>query len=191
MKFTPAPLAGVYVVEPERHVDERGFFARTWCQREFDEQGLAARLVQCSVSYNRQPGTLRGMHYQRPPFAEDKLVRVTRGRIYDVAVDLRPDSATFLDWFGLELTEENRLGLYIPRGFAHGFLSLTAGTEVYYQMSEFYSAGHGGGFRWDDPRVGVVWPAAVQVISERDRTYPDLQPADLGVFAGLNQDLSP
>jgi dTDP-4-dehydrorhamnose 3,5-epimerase len=191
VKFRPTPLAGVFVVEPERHEDERGFFARTWCQREFGEQGLATRVVQCSISYNRQRGTLRGMHYQAPPFAEDKLVRVTRGRIFDVAVDLRPDSDTFLGWFGVELTDENRVGLFIPRGFAHGFLTLADESEVFYQMSEFYSPEHGRGIRWDEARVNIAWPEAVRVIAERDRTYADLQPADLRVFAGQGEGARP
>lgn len=139
MIFQGTPLIGAVLVEPERLEDERGFFARTWCEREFAEHQLATRWVQCNISYNHRKGTLRGMHYQLPPSVEDKLVRVTHGAIFDVIVDLRPNSATFLDWYGVELTAENRLALFIPKGFAHGFQTLCDGSEVFYQMSEFYA----------------------------------------------------
>jgi dTDP-4-dehydrorhamnose 3,5-epimerase len=187
MRFLKAPLAGAMLIELERHEDERGFFARTWSQEEFAAQGLATRLVQCSISYNLRRGTLRGMHYQLPPFAEDKLVRVTHGRIYDVLVDLHPDSDTFLKWYGVELSRENRLSLYVPQGFAHGFETLADDTEVYYQMSESYAPDHARGFRWDDPKIGLTLPEPVAVIAERDRTFPDIRPDEFAAFAGSIQ----
>jgi dTDP-4-dehydrorhamnose 3,5-epimerase len=182
MKFIPEPLAGAFLIEPERHEDERGFFARMWCQREFAAHGITSHFVQCSISYNRSKGTLRGMHFQLPPYAEDKLVHVTRGRIFDVIVDLRPDSDTFLRWLGVELTEENRLALYIPQGFAHGFETLVDDTEVFYQMTEFYMPDYGRGFRWDDPLIGITWPEPIKIIAERDRTYTNLLPDDFVKF---------
>lgn len=171
MIFNPTPLSGAYIIEPERHVDERGFFARTWCRREFDEHGLDSRLVQCSISRNARRGTLRGMHYQLAPFAEVKLVRCTRGALYDVIIDLRQHSPTFRQWTGVELNEDNHLALYVPEGFAHGFLTLCDDTEVLYQMTEFYAPEYARGARWNDPAFGIVWPGPVNVISERDRSY--------------------
>ncbi len=173
MKFTPAPLDGSYIVDLDRHEDQRGFFARSWCAREFEAQGLSARLVQCNISWNRSRGTLRGMHYQTAPFAEAKLVRCVRGVIHDVVLDLRPDSATYRGHFGLELSAENRRLIYVPEGVAHGFLTLVDDTEVLYQMSEFYDPEHAAGVRWDDPAFGIPWPSEVLVISDRDRKYPD------------------
>lgn len=173
MKFGEVGLAGVRVVEPERLADERGFFARTWCRREFEAAGLDPNLVQCSISYNRRRGTLRGMHYQVAPSAEAKLVRCTAGAVYDVALDLRRDSPTYKQWRGVELTADNRLALYIPAGLAHGFLTLRDDTEVLYQMSEFFAPEHARGVRWNDPAFGIQWPGEVTVISERDRSYPD------------------
>jgi dTDP-4-dehydrorhamnose 3,5-epimerase len=184
MNFIPTPLAGAFLIEPEFKEDERGFFARTWCQREFTEHGLTSRLVQCSISYNRRKGTLRGMHFQTAPMAEDKLVRVTQGRAYDVIVDLRAGSDTFLAWFGVELTQSNRRALFVPQGFAHGFETLVDDTEVYYQMSEFYSPLHAHGFRWNDSSVGVVWPEPITAMSDRDRSYPDLKPELLAGVTG-------
>lgn len=157
----------------EPNPDERGFFARTWCSREFEEHGLNPKLVQCSISFNVRRGTLRGMHYQAAPFAEAKLVRCTQGTIYDVVVDLRPDSPTFRQWTGARLSSENRHMMYVPEGCAHGFLTLEDETEVFYQMSEFYRAEAARGVRWNDPQFGIAWPEEVVVISERDRTYPD------------------
>jgi dTDP-4-dehydrorhamnose 3,5-epimerase len=173
MRFTPTPLADACVVDPEKIEDERGYFARTWCQREFEEHALDARVVQCSTSFNALKGTLRGLHYQVAPHAETKLVRCTRGAIFDVIVDLRPSSATFLQWFGAELTASNGRMLYIPRGFAHGFQTLANDSEIFYQMTEFYEPSAGRGVRWNDPLVGVRWPLQVTVISEKDRLYPD------------------
>jgi len=173
MLFRETELKGAYVVEPERIVDERGFFARTWCRNEFETNGLNPNLVQCNLSFNEKKGTLRGMHYQIAPHAETKLVRCTAGAIFDVIVDLRPDSGTFKRWTGVELNADNRFMLYIPEGFAHGFLTLSANAEVFYQMSEFYSAEHAQSVRWNDPTFNIHWPGEVLVISERDRSLPD------------------
>jgi len=173
MLFRETVLKGAYVVEPERITDERGFFARTWCRSEFETHGLNPNLVQCNISFNDKKGTLRGMHYQVTPRAEAKLVRCTAGAIYDVIVDLRPDSGTFKRWTGVELNADNRYMLYIPEGFAHGFLTLSDDAEVMYQMSEYYSAEHARSVRWNDPTFGIQWPGEVLVISDRDRSYPD------------------
>ena len=172
MRFTSTPLRGAFVVEPEPHVDERGLFARTFCSREFAEHGLATTFVQCSVSLNRLRGTLRGMHYQRPPACEVKLVRCTAGSIYDVIVDVRPDSPTYRQHFGVELTAANRRALYIPEMFAHGFQSLQDDSEVFYQISEFYTPDASTGLRFDDPALGIAWPLPVTVMSEKDRLWP-------------------
>ncbi len=174
MRLLETPLRGAFVIEPERFADERGFFARTFCAREFEEKGLDPRVAQANLSFNERRGTLRGMHYQRPPFAEVKLVRCTRGAIHDVIIDLRPSSPTFHGHFAVRLDFENRKMLYIPEGFAHGFLTLEDSTEVAYQMSAPYSPEHGAGVRYDDPAFGIVWPEPVRVIAERDRTYPDV-----------------
>jgi dTDP-4-dehydrorhamnose 3,5-epimerase len=174
MTFHELDLAGAFLVEPERHEDGRGFFARTWCRREFEARGLDPRLAQCSVSFNARSGTLRGMHYQAAPHAEAKLVRCTRGAVYDVIVDLRPDSPTFTRWASVELTEDNHRTLYVPEGFAHGFQTLADRTEVFYQMSEPFEPASARGVRWDDPAFGIVWPPAEpRVISDKDRNLPD------------------
>jgi len=175
--FHETQIRGVTVLEAERHADERGFFARTWDPTEFADHGLNPRLVQCSISYNGSRGTLRGLHYQAPPYEEAKLVRCTTGVIYDVAVDLRPDSPTFTDWFGVELSAENRLALYVPEGCAHGFVTLGDGAEVLYQISAAYVPDAGRGVRWDDTTFAIDWPVAVRVINERDATYPDYDAA--------------
>jgi dTDP-4-dehydrorhamnose 3,5-epimerase len=164
------------MIEPERFEDGRGFFARTWCREEFAAQGLNADLVQCNISFNIQRGTLRGMHYQKPPHAEAKLVRCTQGALYDVVVDLRRDSATYLQWFGTALSAENRNALYVPEGCAHGFVTLEDHTEVLYQMSASYDTASAAGVRWDDPAFSIAWPIAPTVMSDRDRNYPDFQP---------------
>jgi dTDP-4-dehydrorhamnose 3,5-epimerase len=174
MKFDETRLPGVFEMHLAPYSDERGWFARTWCQKEFESRNLNPRVVQCSVSFNLRKGTLRGVHYQAAPFPEAKLVRCTMGAIYDVVVDLRPQSSTFRDWIGVRLTAENRNMVYVPEGCGHGFLTLEDNTEVFYQMSEFYHPDLARGVRWNDPAIGIVWPDAVQVISERDRTYPDL-----------------
>jgi dTDP-4-dehydrorhamnose 3,5-epimerase len=183
MVFEETLLVGAYIINLQKIEDERGFFARSWCQREFGEHSLSSHLVQCNISFNRQKGTLRGMHFQFPPAAESKLVRCTRGGIYDVIIDLRPDSPTFLQWVGVELTAENRTALYMPKGFAHGFQSLENDTEVFYQMSEFYAPQLAGGVRWNDPQLGIIWPLPVSVISKRDQEYGDLDPAAFAPFA--------
>ena len=176
MNFVATPLAGVFVVEIEPIADQRGLFARTFCRDEFAAQGLVPDLVQCSVSFNKQRGTLRGMHYQLMPHGEAKLVRVTQGSIYDVALDLRPDSPSYCRWFAVELSAENRRALYIPVGCAHGFQSLEDEAEVFYQMSACYQPEAARGVRWDDPEFAIDWPGEVQSISERDRSYPDFRP---------------
>lgn len=175
MLFTETILKGAYLIEPEKLEDERGFFARSFCVSEFEKHGLNPRLVQCNISYNIKKGTLRGMHYQKAPYAEAKLVRCTRGAIYDVIVDLRPDSPCFKMNVGIRLDESNRIMLYIPEGFAHGFITLEDDSEVFYQMSEFYSPQHAAGFRWNDPFFSIQWPIEAAVISERDKTYPDFE----------------
>jgi dTDP-4-dehydrorhamnose 3,5-epimerase len=171
--FTATKLKGAFVIEPERLEDERGFFARTWCQKEFQAHGLNERLAQCSISYNRREATLRGMHYQIAPHQEAKLVRCTRGSIYDVIIDLRRDSPTFTQYIAVVLTADNRKALYVPEGFAHGFQTLSEDSEVFYQISEFYAPDCSRGIRWDDPTFAINWPRAERIISERDRSYPD------------------
>jgi len=173
MIFMETTLKGAFLIEPERRSDERGFFARTWCQHEFAVEGLPTAWVQCNISFNRQRGTLRGMHYQAAPHAEAKLVRCTMGAIYDVIIDLRPDSPTFRQWLAGELTSDNRLMLFIPQGLAHGFQTLADETEVFYQMSQFYAPEHMQGVRWDDPAFKISWPVERRIISERDQKFPD------------------
>lgn len=173
MKFIPTELPGAYLIELEKQVDNRGFFARTWCTREFGDHGLNPDLVQTNLSYNQSKGTLRGMHYQAAPHGEAKVVRVTRGAIYDVIVDLRPGSLTYARWLGVELRADNYLSLYIPEGFAHGFLTLEDHTEIAYLMTEFFVPSAMRGLRWDDPALGIVWPAAVAVIAKKDQSWPD------------------
>jgi dTDP-4-dehydrorhamnose 3,5-epimerase len=172
--FVETKLPGVYIIDVEKREDGRGLFARTFCQHEFEAHGLNPRVAQCSTSYNKKKGTLRGLHYQIAPYEEAKLVRCTMGAIYDVAVDLRPDSPTYKQWVAVELNEDNRRALYIPAGCAHGFQTLVDGAEVYYQISEFYHAEAAKGFRWDDPAFGVQWPLREgPILSERDRSYAD------------------
>ena len=175
MKFHETNLPGVFEIHLEPKGDERGFFARAWCQKEFEAHGLNASVAQCNVSFNARRGTLRGIHYQAEPYGESKLVRCTKGAIYDVVVDLRPDSPTFRRWIGVTLTAANRHMVYVPKGCAHGFLTLENETEVFYQMSQFYDAESARGVRWDDPAFQIAWPERVEVISERDRTYADFR----------------
>lgn len=165
-------MNGAYVVEPEPHGDARGFFARTFCAREFEAKGLATVFVQCSVSLNRERGTLRGLHFQIAPACEAKLVRCTAGALYDVIVDLRPDSPTYLQHVGVELTARNRCALYIPQMFAHGFQTLENDTEVFYQISGFYAPDLARGLRFDDPKLDVKWPLPTAAISDKDRAWP-------------------
>jgi len=178
--FAAAPLAGAYVIDIEKREDARGFFARTWCAREFAAQGLATRFVQANVSRSLAAGTLRGMHYQVAPRAEVKLVRCTRGAVHDVILDLRPDSPTFRRWLGVELSAESHRMLYVPAGCAHGFLSLEDGSEVAYQVSAPYTPECERGIRFDDPAFGIAWPRPVRVISEKDRSWPDYARAAAG-----------
>ncbi len=175
MIFEETPLRGAYIIHPDRFDDERGYFARTFCSREYEAHGLSPTVAQCNTSWNRHRGTLRGLHWQEAPHREVKLVRCAAGALFDVIVDLRPESHTFKRWFGLELTPTNGRLLYIPERFAHGYLTLEEGTEVAYQMSTFYAPGFTRGARYDDPAFGIVWPEPVMVIAERDRTYPDFE----------------
>lgn len=176
MRFRETKLRGAYVIEPERREDERGFFARVWCAREFEQHGLNAPAVQSNISFNRKKGTLRGMHYQVPPSREAKLVRCTAGAIYDVIVDLRPNSETRLQHLSVTLSAQEHRSLYIPPGFAHGFQTLTDNTEVFYMMSDFYAPELARGLRWNDPAFGIAWPEDDRIIIERDRSYPDFTP---------------
>lgn len=176
MIFRKTKLEGAFIIEPERLEDERGFFARTFCGREFAAHGLDIFFVQCNTSFSKKKGVLRGMHFQAEPYEEAKLIRCTRGAIYDVIIDLRTGSDTFGQWSSAELTSENEAMLFIPKGFAHGFLTLADNTEVFYQMSEYYRPGHARGVRWNDPLFAIHWPAEVQVISDKDRGYRDFVP---------------
>jgi len=173
MEFQRTKLAGVYRVKATPHRDDRGAFARLHCPAEFAAAGLPFAPAQTSLSGNPHPLTLRGMHYQAAPHAESKLVRVTRGRAFDVALDLRPASPTYRQWVGEELSADNLMALYIPEGVAHGFLTLEADTDVLYQIAPAYRPGHEAGVRWDDPAFGIDWPELPQLISERDASYPD------------------
>ena len=175
MLFKETSLKGAFIVDVELREDERGFFARSWCENEFKEHGLTPHLAQCNISFNKKLGTLRGMHYQVSPFVEAKLVRCTKGAIYDVIVDLRPESPTFKQWFRVELTEENHRSVFIPAGFAHGFQTLQDNSEVFYQMSEFYHPECARGVRWNDPAFGIDWPIDQQIISQRDQEYPNFE----------------
>jgi dTDP-4-dehydrorhamnose 3,5-epimerase len=171
--FTETALPGAWIVDVERLEDSRGFFARSWCEREFAERGLNPRLAQCNVSFNKRRGTLRGLHYQASPHREAKLIRCTRGAIHDVILDLRPDSPTFKRHTAVVLDAESRRMLYVPEGFAHGFQTLEDDTEVFYQMSASYAPDHARGVRWNDPAFAIQWPDAERTISERDQRYPD------------------
>jgi dTDP-4-dehydrorhamnose 3,5-epimerase len=170
--FTETRLAGAYLIDVESLDDERGFFARSFCRNEFAAHGLEVDVAQCNISFNKKRGTLRGMHFQRFPNAEAKLVRCTRGRIYDVIIDMRPDSPRYCQWEAVELTAKNHRAVYIPRGFAHGFQTLEDDSEVFYQMSEFYAPEYASGVRWDDPVFDIRWPLPDPIMSERDRRYP-------------------
>lgn len=167
---------GAFILEPEQFKDERGFFARSWSEQELAALGLESRFVEGNISFNNQAGTLRGMHYQTAPFGQAKLIRCTRGSIYDVGVDLRPDSKTFMDWVGVELSAENRLMLYLPGEFAHGYLTLEDNTEVYYEVTKDYAPEAARGFRWDDPGFGIQWPQVGPLkVNDRDRGYPNFK----------------
>ena len=173
MIFSPTPVDGAYILELDRQNDDRGYFARTWCRRELEQAGLNASLAQCSVSYNVRRQTLRGMHWQAPPYAEVKIVRCTRGAIWDVIIDLRPESQTYMHHWGVELTADSGRAVYIPEGMAHGFLTLADASEVFYQMSEFYNPASARGIRWNDPAFAIAWPLTDPILHPRDAAYPD------------------
>ncbi|MFQ5642843.1 MAG: dTDP-4-dehydrorhamnose 3,5-epimerase [Thiogranum sp.] len=173
MKFRETALPGAFVIEPETLEDKRGFFARVWCRKEFEEHGLVATIAQANTSFNARAGTLRGMHYQVAPHEETKVVRCTRGSLYDVIVDLRPDSVTYGNWTGIELTATNHTMLYVPAGFAHGFITLEDNTEVSYLISAAYAPQAARAVRWNDPAFNIEWPRPVEEISDRDAGWPD------------------
>ncbi|HYF21181.1 MAG TPA: dTDP-4-dehydrorhamnose 3,5-epimerase [Ramlibacter sp.] len=176
MKFTATPLPGAMLIEMERREDARGWFARTFCSQEFEQHGLPTRMVQGNLSLTERAGTLRGLHYQAAPHAEDKLVQCVRGAIWDCIVDLRPQSPTYCRWFGAELSQSNGRMLFVPKGFAHGFVSLTDDAAVSYLMSAFHEPASARGARWDDPAFGIQWPVPVQGMSDKDRHWPAFQP---------------
>ena len=175
MIFKPLPISGAYVIEIERFEDKRGFFARAWSDKEFEEKGLFGKFVESNISFSRHKGTLRGMHFQASPFEQVKLVRCTAGAIYDVIIDLRKDSPTYKHYAGVELSAENELMLYVPGEFAHGFQTLKPNTEVFYMVSKYYAPESAGGIRWDDPAIGIQWPEDQRTILERDLAYPDFR----------------
>lgn len=177
MIFTKTPLAGAYVIDLERQGDERGFFARVFCENEFRELGLATAFVQVNNSLSGPKGTLRGLHYQLAPRAETKIVRCIRGALWDVILDLREGSPTFGQWFGAELSAENRRMMYVPKGFAHGLVTLTESAEAFYFVDEFYTPQCERGIRWNDPKFNIQWPIEPAVISDKDRNHPDFDPA--------------
>lgn len=175
MIFTETKLKGSFIIEFERQEDERGFFTRTWDQKKFEEHGLNSKLVQCNISFNKKKGTLRGMHYQTSPYEEAKLIRCTRGKIFDVIVDLRQKSETFKKWYGTELTDTEYKMLYVPEGFAHGFQTLENNTEVFYQMSEYYMPQYARGILWNDASLQIKWPITKPIISKKDLSYDPMQ----------------
>ncbi len=172
MRFTETKLKGAFILDLELREDSRGFFARTFCRKEFEAHGIKPDVVQCNCSFNHKKATMRGMHYQLPPAAESKLVRCTRGAIFDAIIDLRADSPTYMQWVGVELTEHNRRQLFVPEMFGHGYLTLTDNAEVTYQVGEFYTPGYERGIRYDDPAIGIQWPIPVEVISDKDAAWP-------------------
>ncbi len=176
MIFRDTSIAGAFILEPQPHVDDRGSFTRIWCAREFEGQGADARLAQCSISTNARKGTLRGLHYSVPPGAEVKVVRCVRGAIYDVLVDLRPESPSYRRYFAQTLTADNGLALYVPEGVAHGFETLEDHSDVLYQVSEFYDPACARGVRWNDPAFGIPWPDRDPILSDRDRSCADYLP---------------
>ncbi|NJR57564.1 MAG: dTDP-4-dehydrorhamnose 3,5-epimerase [Cyanobacteria bacterium CRU_2_1] len=181
MIFTETKLKGAFIIDLELKGDDRGAFARTFCAKEFAAHGLKNSVAQCNLSFNYKAGTLRGMHYQTPPAAETKLVRCTKGAIYDVIIDLRADSPSYLHYIGVELTADNRRALFVPEMFAHGYQALTDGAEVVYQVGEFYTPGYECGIRYDDPAFNIEWPMPITVISDKDSTWAPFQPITVGV----------
>jgi dTDP-4-dehydrorhamnose 3,5-epimerase len=175
MIFNKTEFNGVYIIELEKKTDERGFFARAWDKKKFEEHGLNSKLIQCNISFNKKKGILRGMHYQIAPYEEAKLIRCTKGKIFDVVIDLRSKSNTFKQWFGIEISDENYKMLYVPEGFAHGFQTLEDNTEVFYQMSEMYMPDYVRGVRYNDEIFNIGWPITPTIISEKDRIYPSFK----------------
>jgi dTDP-4-dehydrorhamnose 3,5-epimerase len=176
MIFKDTELKDAYIIELERLSDDRGFFSRSYCANEFREHGIKHHILQSNVSYNKAKGTLRGLHYQEKPYEEAKLIRCTKGAVYDVIIDIRPGSISYKNWTGAELNEQNHRMLYVPKGFAHGFITLEDKTEVTYQMSEIYTPGVDKGIRWDDPAFAIEWPVTVSKISEKDQNWTDFKP---------------
>lgn len=177
MIFEETKLHGAYIIYPEKLEDKRGFFSRVWCKEEFEQHGLVTNLVQCNISYNKGHSTLRGMHYQDKPYQETKLVRCTAGAILDVIIDIRPESSSYKEWVSVELSAENRTLLYVPEGFAHGYVTLVDDAEIFYQVSEFYTPGVERGIRWNDPLFQIAWPVSDSlVISDKDSAWPDYIP---------------
>lgn len=176
MIFTPAKIAGAWLIDLDCKSDDRGFFARAWCEREFAEHGLIKPFVQTNLSHNHRAGTLRGMHFQSEPYPEAKLMRCIAGSIYDAIVDLRPDSPTYLQWTGVELSASNRRMFYVPDGCAHGYQALTDGAEVIYQVTACYTPGFEGGIRWNDPAFAIDWPVREPIVSAKDSSWPDFAP---------------
>lgn len=179
MIFTELELKGAFLIDIERLEDERGFFGRIWCKEEFREHGLNTSLVQANVSYNKFKATLRGMHFQKKPFQESKLVRCTKGSIYDVIIDIRPESNTFKQWIGVELNDVNRRMLYVPEGFAHGFMTLQDETEIYYMITEYYTKKAESGIKWDDPEINIEWPLDPLIVSDKDSNHPKFDLANI------------
>lgn len=172
MKFTKAPIEGAYIIEVNRIGDDRGYFGRLWCQKEFENHGLIANICQSNVGFSKSAGTLRGLHYQVAPHQEVKIVRCSRGAMFDVILDLRPDSSTYKQWFGMELSEDNASMLYVPEGCATGYLTLRDNTEMYYHATEFYHPESATGVRYDDPAFGITWPGEITTISDNDISWP-------------------
>lgn len=175
MIFTPTKLKGAFIIDLEKREDERGFFARTFCAKEFSDNNLNSNFVQANTSLSIKKGTLRGMHFQKAPYEEDKLVRCTKGALFDVIIDLRRDSETYKQWIGVGLTEDNHRALYVPKGFAHGFVTLKDNTEANYLVTQFYTPGEEGGVRFNDPAFGIEWPIEVEVVSDKDASLPDFK----------------
>jgi dTDP-4-dehydrorhamnose 3,5-epimerase len=173
LKFTELSLKGAFIIEVDKIKDERGFFGRLWCENEFKIHQMKTNIVQSNVSLSKKKGTLRGLHFQKGGYAETKFVRCTRGSVYDVIVDLRPDSPTFKQWFGVELTADNYKMIYVPENFAHGFLTLEDNSEVYYLVTQFYNKEHEGGLRYDDPALNIEWPLEIQEVSDKDKNHPE------------------
>ncbi len=173
MIFTETKLKGAFIIEIKQLQDDRGFFGRSWCKKEMEEHGLNGNVVQANTSFTKLKGTIRGLHYQKYPYSETKLMRCTKGAIYDVIIDLRKESPTFMQWLGVELREDNYKMLYVPENFAHGFVTLTDNSEVTYLVTQFYTPGAEAGIRYDDPQFNINWPVPVEIVTDKDRSHPD------------------